>query len=137
MEAVVKERMRELSRVKERLQLGGGGERLEKQHSSGKLSARERLALLLDRKSFRESGMFAKHNARLFGLDGKEMPADGVVTGRGRIEGRLVHVASLLPRGEAQTVRKPVAPRAHRRRRDMHGWLCGNRVDVNAEIGRM
>ena len=94
MEIVVKERMRELTRVKDRLLLGGGGERLEKQHNSGKLSARERLALLLDRKSFRESGMFAKHNARLFGLDGKEMPADGVVTGRGRIDGRLVHVAS-------------------------------------------
>ena len=94
MEAVAKERMRELERVKERLQLGGGGDRLEKQHRSGKLTARERLALLLDRKSFRESGMFAKHNARLFGMDGKEMPADGVVTGRGRIDGRLVHVAS-------------------------------------------
>ena len=81
MEAVTKERMRELDRVKQRLQLGGGGDRLEKQHTSGKLSARERLALLLDRKSFREAGLFAKHNGRLFGMDGKELPADGVVTG--------------------------------------------------------
>ena len=94
MEAATRERMRELTRAKERLQLGGGAERLEKQHSSGKLTARERLALLLDRKSFRESGLFAKHNARLFGMDGKELPADGVVTGRGRVAGRLVHVAS-------------------------------------------
>src|ERR1035438_8701983 len=94
MEAVTKERMRELGRIKQRLQLGGGGDRLEKQHKSGKLSARERLALLLDRKSFREAGLFAKHNGRLFGMDGKELPADGVVTGRGRIDGRLVHVAS-------------------------------------------
>jgi methylmalonyl-CoA carboxyltransferase large subunit len=94
MEAVTKERMRELDRLKQRLQLGGGGDRLEKQHTSGKLSARERLALLLDRKSFREAGLFAKHNGRLFGMDGKELPADGVVTGRGRIDGRLVHVAS-------------------------------------------
>jgi methylmalonyl-CoA carboxyltransferase large subunit len=94
MEAAIKERVRELGRVKERLRLGGGGERLEKQHTSGKLTARERLALLLDKKSFHESGMFAKHNGRLFGMDGKEMPADGVVTGRGRVDGRLVHVAS-------------------------------------------
>lgn len=94
MEAAAKERIRELSRVKERLQLGGGADRIEKQHSTGKLSARERVALLLDRKSFRETGLFAKHNARLFGMDGKDLPADGVVTGRGRIDGRLVHVAS-------------------------------------------
>src|ERR1017187_5682208 len=94
MEAVTKERMRELGRIKQRLQLGGGGDRLEKEHKSGKLSARERLDLLLDRKSFREAGLFAKHNGRLFGMGGKELPADGVVTGRGRIDGRLVHVAS-------------------------------------------
>jgi len=94
MEAVTKERMRELGRAKERLQIGGGAERIEKQHASGKLTARERLALLLDRKSFRETGLFAKHNARLFGMEGKELPADGVVTGRGRVAGRLVHVAS-------------------------------------------
>src|ERR1035441_7744920 len=94
MEAVTKERMRELDRVKQRLQLGGGGDRLEKQHTSGKLSARERLALLLDRKSFREAGMFAKHNGRLFGMDGKDLAADGVVTGRGHIEQRLGDICS-------------------------------------------
>jgi acetyl-CoA carboxylase carboxyltransferase component len=71
MEALTKERIRELDRVKQRLHLGGGSDRLEKQHSSGKLSARERLGLLLDRKSFRETGLFAKHNGRLFGMDGK------------------------------------------------------------------
>ncbi len=94
MEAVTREKIRELDRTKERLQLGGGADRIEKQHAGGKLSARERLALLLDRKSFRESGLFAKHNGRFFGMDGKELPADGVVTGRGRVDGRLVHVAS-------------------------------------------
>jgi methylmalonyl-CoA carboxyltransferase large subunit len=94
MEAVTKERIRELDRVKERLLLGGGGDRIEKQHSTGKLSARERLALLLDRKTFRESGLFAKHNCRYFGMDGKDLPADGVVTGRGCVDGRAVHVAS-------------------------------------------
>ncbi|MFN7993350.1 MAG: acyl-CoA carboxylase subunit beta [Bryobacteraceae bacterium] len=94
MDTVTKERIRALERAKERLQLGGGNDRIEKQHSAGKLSARERLALLLDRKSFREAGLFAKHNCRYFGMDGKELPADGVVTGRGRIGGRVVHVAS-------------------------------------------
>ena len=94
MEAAAKERIRELSRVKERLQLGGGADRIEKQHSSGKLSARERLTLLLDRRTFREAGMFAKHNGRFFGMEGKDLPADGVITGRGRVAGRLVHVAS-------------------------------------------
>jgi len=94
METIAKEKIRELGRVKERLRLGGGSERIEKQHSAGKLTARERLDLLLDRRSFREAGLFAKHNGRLFGMDGKELPADGVVTGRGLVEGRLVHVAS-------------------------------------------
>ena len=54
METIAKEKLRELGRVKERLRLGGGQERIEKQHGSGKLTARERLDLLLDRKSFRE-----------------------------------------------------------------------------------
>ena len=94
MEAAIKDRIRDLERLKEGLQLGGGGDRIEKQHSAGKLSARERLALLLDRKSFREAGLFAKHACRNFGMDGKELPADGVVTGRGRVAGRWVHVAS-------------------------------------------
>ena len=94
MEAAAKERIREMGRVKERLQLGGGADRIEKQHSSGKLSARERLTLLLDRRTFREAGMFAKHNGRFFGMEGKDLPADGVITGRGRVAGRLVHVAS-------------------------------------------
>ncbi len=94
MEAVTKERIRELEVAKERLQLGGGADRIEKQHTSGKLSARERLTLLLDRKSFREAGLFARHNGHFFGMEGKELPADGVITGRGRVAGRLVHVAS-------------------------------------------
>jgi methylmalonyl-CoA carboxyltransferase large subunit len=89
-----KEKVRELERAREHLQLGGGSDRIERQHTAGKLTARERLDLLLDRRSFREAGIFARHNARFFGMDGKELPADGVVTGRGTIDGRLVHVAS-------------------------------------------
>jgi methylmalonyl-CoA carboxyltransferase large subunit len=84
----------QLARKKDHLKLGGGPQRIEKQHGSGKLTARERVSLLLDRDSFREAGMFAEHNARFFGLGGKELPADGAVTGRGLIDGRVVHLAS-------------------------------------------
>ena len=88
------EKLSELERAKNRLRLGGGPERIEKQHNSGKLTARERLDLLVDRDSFQEAGLFASHNARHFGMGGKELPADGVVTGRGWVDGRLVHLAS-------------------------------------------
>jgi methylmalonyl-CoA carboxyltransferase large subunit len=89
-----KERIGELNRTKERLRLGGGTERIEKQHASGKLTARERLEILLDRQAFQETGLFAQHRATFFGMAGKELPADGVITGSGLIGGRLVHVAS-------------------------------------------
>ena len=76
------------------LELGGGQERIEKQHLSGKLTARERIARLVDPGSFQEIGLFALHRATYFGMAGKEMPADGVVTGCANIDGRLVHLAS-------------------------------------------
>jgi methylmalonyl-CoA carboxyltransferase large subunit len=91
---VTNERIAELRRRKQHLELGGGTQRIEKQHAGGKLTARERLHLLLDRSSFRESGLFSSHNGKFFGLRDKDLPADGAVTGRGRIGGRLVHVAS-------------------------------------------
>jgi len=83
-----------LAENRERLWMGGGPERIAKQHDSGKLTARERATLLLDRNSFQEAGLFARHSGRYFGMGDKELPADGVVTGRGRIEGRPVHLAS-------------------------------------------
>ncbi len=76
------------------LQLGGGQERIEKQHASGKLTARERIARLVDTGSFQEIGLFALHRSTYFGMAGKEMPADGVVTGCAKIDGRQVHLAS-------------------------------------------
>jgi methylmalonyl-CoA carboxyltransferase large subunit len=94
MDTTTQEKLAALGRHRDRLKLGGGIDRIEKQHVSGKLTARERLDLLLDPNTFRESGLFAKHNARFFGMDGKELPGDGVVTGRGTVEGRLAHVAS-------------------------------------------
>ena len=76
------------------LKLGGGAERIKKQHESGKLTARERVAKLVDTGSFQEIGLFAQHRSTYFGMAGKEMPADGVVTGAAKIDGRQVHLAS-------------------------------------------
>ncbi len=74
--------------------LGGGESRMEKQHQGGKLSARERVEALVDPDSFAETGLFAEHRSTLFGMAGKSLPADGVVTGAASVAGRLVHLAS-------------------------------------------
>src|ERR1035438_6342215 len=89
-----KENIAALQQAKERLRQGGGAERTAKQHAEGKLTARERLKILLDKDSFQEMGLFAQHRATLFRSADKSLPADGVVTGSGTIEGRTVHVAS-------------------------------------------
>jgi len=74
--------------------LGGGEQRIQKQHQQGKLTARERITLLLDEDSFQEIGQFVEHRATTFGLDKQHFPGDGVVTGFGTIHGRLVYVFS-------------------------------------------
>lgn len=74
--------------------LGGGVKRIESQHAKGKLTARERLDLLLDRNSFEEIGALVKHRSTDFGLDKQHYPGDGVVTGYGTVHGRLVYVFS-------------------------------------------
>lgn len=73
---------------------GGGEKRIERQHQQGKLTARERVTLLLDEGSFQEIGMFVEHRSNSFGLDKNKIPGDGVVTGFGTIHGRLVYVFS-------------------------------------------
>jgi methylmalonyl-CoA carboxyltransferase large subunit len=88
------ELVEELRQKREHLKLGGGAERLEKQHEQDKMTARERVEALLDPGSFEELGLFAQHRQTHFGMAGKEVPADGVVTGAGSIDGRLVHLAS-------------------------------------------
>jgi acetyl-CoA carboxylase carboxyltransferase component len=82
----VNDRFSELDRLRARAQAGGGHERVEKQHRLGKLTARERLDLLFDTGTFIESGLWARQQRRE--LAGKDLPADGVVTGQGRIYGR-------------------------------------------------
>jgi len=74
--------------------LGGGADRIAKQHQQGKLSAHERVTLLLDEGSFEEIGALVEHRATSFGLDKQHFPGDGVVTGFGKIHGRLVYVFS-------------------------------------------
>ena len=85
------ERLHEL-RAESRL--GGGQARIDKQHAKGKLTARERLELLLDPDSFVESDAFVTHRSTDFGLEKQKYLGDGVVTGHGKIDGRLVFVFS-------------------------------------------
>src|SRR5512143_1724917 len=77
---------------KARSRLGGGPERIETQHKKGRLTARERIDLLLDKGSFRELDAFVQHRTHDFNLDGQKFMSDSVVTGWGTIEGRLVYV---------------------------------------------
>lgn len=74
--------------------LGGGQDKIDKQHEKGKLTARERIEVLLDPDSFEEYGMFVEHRNTEFGMEKKRTPGDGVVTGHGTINGRLVFVYS-------------------------------------------
>ena len=74
--------------------LGGGQNRIDAQHSKGKLTARERIEVLLDEGSFEEVDMYVEHNCIDFGMDQQHIPGDGVVTGSGTINGRLVFVFS-------------------------------------------
>src|SRR5271165_942168 len=88
------ERINELREKRAKLKQGGGKQRLQKQHEAGKLTARERVGKLVDQESFQEIGVFAQHRATYFGMAGKELPADGVVTGCATVDGRLIHLAS-------------------------------------------
>ena len=85
---------KELEKKREESKLGGGLSRIEKQHSQGKLSARERVFLLLDEGTFQEIGALVSHRSTDFGLDKKKFPGDGVVAGYGYVHGRLVYVFS-------------------------------------------
>jgi acetyl-CoA carboxylase carboxyltransferase component len=80
--------------LREQAKQGGGAERVEKQHAQGKLTARERIDLLLDSGSFRELDMFVTHRATDFGMEDKKYLGDSVVTGWGTVDGRLVYVFS-------------------------------------------
>ena len=81
-----------LKQLEDLAEMGGGADRIAKQHKDGKLTARERLDLLLDPGSFTELDKFVTHRATDFGMADKKIPGDGVVTGYGNIDGRQVFV---------------------------------------------
>ncbi|HEX8402102.1 MAG TPA: acyl-CoA carboxylase subunit beta [Allosphingosinicella sp.] len=82
----------ELDKRRAQAKLGGGQARIDAQHAKGRLTARERLQVLLDPASFEEYDMFVEHNCAEFGMEHQKVPGDGVVTGSGTINGRLVFV---------------------------------------------
>jgi len=86
------ERLSHLMKLREEARLGGGQDRIDKQHAKGSLTARERINLLLDPGSFEEFDMFKTHRCRDFGMDSQVFPGDGVVTGYGTVNGRVVYV---------------------------------------------
>src|SRR3954463_16087910 len=84
----------DLHERRERARLGGGEEKIARQHEQDKLTARERLDLLIDEGSFVELGIHGRPHFSQRAMEGKDAPADGVVTGYGKVEGRLVAVAA-------------------------------------------
>lgn len=86
------EKIKELIERRATARMGGGDKAIAKQHDKGKYTARERIAMLLDEGSFEEMDMFVEHRCTNFGMEKKHYPGDGVVTGCGTIEGRLVYI---------------------------------------------
>src|ERR1700723_2457207 len=86
--------LEELEKRRAQARAGGGERRIANQHAKGKLTARERLDLLLDEDAFEEFQMFVEHRSHDFGMQDRRVPGDGVVTGWGTINGRVVFVFS-------------------------------------------
>ena len=93
-EVAMKDILQELEDRRAAARLGGGQKRIDAQHSKGKLTARERIELLLDEGSFEEFDMFVAHRCTDFGMENQRPAGDGVVTGWGTINGRMVYVFS-------------------------------------------
>jgi len=90
----MKQKILELGVKKEHLKVGGGIDKIRKQHSLGKYTARERIDKLVDKDTFCELDLFVKHRCSFFGMENVEAPGDGVVTGYGKINGRVVFIFS-------------------------------------------
>lgn len=86
------DKINEMYDLKREIELGGGDKRIEKQHEKGKLTARERIDLLLDEGTFVEINPFITHRTTDFGMDKQIGPGDGVVTGFGKVNGRNVYL---------------------------------------------
>ena len=92
--SIQQEKIKELVERRASARMGGGQKRIDAQHQKGKLTARERLAMLLDEGSFEEFDMFVQHRCTNFGMEKTKFDGDGVVTGMGTIDGRLVYVSA-------------------------------------------
>src|ERR1700746_2659534 len=90
----MQEIVRQLEEKRKEAELGGGQGRIDAQHAKGKLSARERIELLLDPGTFEEWDMFVEHRCEDFGMGEQRVPGDGVVTGYGTVNGRPIFVFS-------------------------------------------
>ncbi|WP_462317358.1 carboxyl transferase domain-containing protein, partial [Marinilabilia sp.] len=86
------DKVKHLIELRNEARLGGGEKRIEAQHAKGKFTARERIEMLLDDGSFEEFDMFVTHRCTNFGMEKKKIMGDGVVTGHGTIDGRVVYV---------------------------------------------
>ena len=86
--------IRQLEEKRAQARLGGGQRRIDSQHAKGKLTARERIEVLLDEGSFEEWDMFVEHDCNEFGMAEQKVPSDGVITGHGTIDGKEVFVFS-------------------------------------------
>jgi propionyl-CoA carboxylase beta chain len=86
----IEEKLKRLEELNARAMMGGGQARIERQHAGGRLTARERIELLLDPGSFVETDRFVVHRCTDFGMEDQKIPGDGVVTGYGKVNGRLV-----------------------------------------------
>lgn len=92
--ATTQGKINDFEKKSQTLKLMGGEKQIKKQHESNKLTARERLDLFFDEGTFQEVQLFVQHRSTLFGLDKKEIPSDGVITGFGKVNGRIVFVAA-------------------------------------------
>ena len=90
--SIQEEKIQQLVERRSKASLGGGQSRIDAQHKKNKLTARERLSMLLDPGSFEEYDVFVQHRCTNFGMDAQHYDGDGVVTGQGTIDGRLVYV---------------------------------------------
>src|SRR5687768_1233917 len=88
----MQEILEQLEKRRATARLGGGRERIDAQHARGKLTARERIDVLLDEGSFEEFDMFVEHRSTDFDMEKSKIPGDGVVTGWGTVNGRVVYV---------------------------------------------
>jgi propionyl-CoA carboxylase beta chain len=112
----MKDILEELERRREVARKGGGEARIDAQHKRGKLTARERIELLLDEGSFEEFDMFVEHRSSDFGMEKSRIPGDGVVTGWGTVNGRTSSSSPRISPCSAARCRRPTPRRSSRSR---------------------